>query len=149
MSDVKHYEVPDEKRTWIYWVSLGLLILLVVIALLTFSAARSTAKAQDKADELIAALQAKGARTPDQDQVVRVLGEDGGAICEDPGDALRRATLQGMLTNGAAGPGQRPIQADRRTVEFQLLVVQIYCPDELEDFQDAVNDLDLHDGVID
>ena len=149
MSDVREYEVEDEKRTWIYWVSLGLLVVMVVIALITFSAARSTAKAQDKADELIAALAAVGARTPSQDQVVRVLGEDGGAICEDPGDALRRATLHGMLTNGATGPGQRPIIADERTVEFQLLVVKIYCPDELDDFQDAVDDLDLDEGVID
>jgi hypothetical protein len=149
MSDVREYEVEDEKRTWIYWVSLGLLVVMVVIALITFSAARSTAKAQDKADELIAALAAVGARTPSQDQVVRVLGEDGGAICEDPGDALRRATLNGMLTNGASGPGQRPIIADQRTVEFQLLVVKIYCPDELDDFQDAVDDLDLDEGVID
>jgi hypothetical protein len=54
-----------------------------------------------------------------------------------------------MLTNGASGPGQRPIIADQRTVEFQLLVVKIYCPDELDDFQDAVDDLDLDEGVID
>lgn len=149
MSEVPNHEVPDEKRTWIYWVSLGLLIVLVVVALLTFSAARSTAKAKEKADELIAALQVEGARTPSQDQVVRVLGEDGGAICEDPGEALRRATLHGMLTNGAAGPGQRPVIADERTVRFQLLVVSIYCPDELDDFQDAVDDLELDEGVID
>lgn len=149
MSEVPNHEVPDEKRTWIYWVALGLLLVMVVIALLTFSAARSTATARDKADELIAALEAEGARTPSQEQVVRVLGEDGGAICEDPGDALRRATLHGMLTNGAAGPGQRPIIADERVVRFQLLVVEIYCPDELDDFQDAVDDLDLDEGVID
>lgn len=149
MSEVPNHEVPDEKRTWIYWVALGLLIVMFVIALLTFSAARSTAKAQDKADQLIAALEAAGARTPSQEQVVRVLGEDGGAICEDPGDALRRATLHGMLTNGASGPGQRPIIADERVVRFQLLVVEIYCPDELDDFEDAVDDLDLDEGVID
>ena len=147
MSDIPHYEVPDEKRTWIYWVSLGLLILLAVIALITFSAAHSTAKAKDKADQLTAALQEAGARTPSQDQIVRVLGDDGGAICDDPGAALRRATLYGLLTNGAAGPGQRPVVADRRVVEFQLLVVKTYCPDELEDFQKAVDDLDYADVI--
>lgn len=149
MSEIPNYEVPDERRTWIYWAALGLLVVMAVIALLTFSAARSTATARDKADELIAALEAAGARAPSQDQVVRVLGDDGGAICEDPGDALRRATLHGMLTNGATGPGQRPVIADERTVLFQLLVVSIYCPDELEDFEDAVDDLDLEDGLID
>ena len=54
---MSNYEVPDEKRSWIYWVALGLLVVLVVVALITFSSARSTAKAQDKADELIAALE--------------------------------------------------------------------------------------------
>jgi hypothetical protein len=148
MSEVPHYEVPDERRTWIYWTAAALFVLLIVVSLFTFDSARSTVQAQDKAEELIAALATKGARTPDQDVVVRVLGDDGGAICEDPGEALRRATLQGMLSNGAAGPGHRPIQADKRTVQFQLLVVSIYCPDELDDFQEVVDDLDLHDGVI-
>ncbi|MBA2956253.1 hypothetical protein GON03_18085 [Nocardioides sp. MAH-18] len=149
MSDVRDYEVPDERRTWIYWTAAALLVLLIVISLFTFDAARSTVQAQDKAGQLIAALEKTGARTPSEDQVVRVLGSDGGAICEDPGEALRRATLYGMLTNGAAGPGQRPVIADKRVVEFQLLVVQIYCPDELDDFRDAVDDLDLDEGVID
>ncbi len=148
MSDYsEHTEIPDERRTWIYWVSLGLLVVLAVIALLTFSSARSTAQAQDKADELIAALEASGARTPDQEQVVRVLGDDGGATCDDPGDALRRATLLSLIANGAAGPGQRPVIGDARIVQFQLLVIEIYCPDELDDFRDAVADLDFEDVI--
>jgi hypothetical protein len=149
MSGTTQHEVPDQKRSWIYWTAIGLLVVAAVIGLFAFSSARSTAQAQDKADQLTAALADAGARTPSQDQIVRVLGEDGGAICDDPGDALRRATLYGMLTNGAAGPGLRPVVADKRVIQFQLLVVKIYCPDELEDFQDAVDDLDLESGVID
>jgi Tfp pilus assembly protein FimT len=146
---MSNYEVPDQKKSWIYWVAIGLLVVMTVVALLTFSSARSTAQAQDKADELIAALEDAGATAPSQDQVVRVLGEDGGAICEDPTDALRRATLYGMLTNGAAGPGIRPVIADERTVRFQRLVVEIYCPDELEDFEELVADLEFDDVIDD
>jgi hypothetical protein len=39
--------------------------------------------------------------------VVRVLGDDGGAICDDPNSSLKKAILYGQLTNGAAGPGIR------------------------------------------
>lgn len=147
MSQPVEYEVHDDKRTWIYWVALGLLVVLMVIALLTFSSARSTAKANDKADELIAAMQAAGADAPSRDQVVRVLGEDGGAICEDPGHALRRAVLNSQLSNGAAGPGQRPIIADERVVKFEVLVISTYCPDELEDFVEKIEDFDFEDVI--
>ncbi|MFC8923270.1 hypothetical protein [Cellulosimicrobium sp. NPDC057127] len=140
-------ERPDPKRRVVYGVALGLLVVLTVVALLTFQAARSTAQAQDKADQLIAALEDAGVRPPSQEQVVRVLGEDGGAACEDPGNALRKANLLAQLTNGATGPGSRPVLADGRAVRGELLIVEIYCPEELQDLQDAVSGLDLRDVV--
>ena len=141
------YEVEDDKRTWIYWVALGLLVVLAVVALLTFSAARSSAKASEKADELIAALVESGARAPSHGQVVRVLGDDGGAICEDPGNALKRAVLNSQLTNGAAGPGQRPVIVDERVVAFELLVIRTYCPDELDGLADRLEDFEFEDVI--
>ena len=78
---------------------------------------------------------------------MRVLGDDGGATCEDPSGALSRATLLGQLVNGAAGPGIRPVVADNRVVRGQLLVIEIYCPDELAGFQDLVDGLNLDDTV--
>jgi Tfp pilus assembly protein FimT len=118
---------------------------MVIWGIFAFSSARETRRAQDKADELIAALQDAGARTPDQDQVVRVLGDDGGATCANPNKALSRATLFSLLTNGATGPGARPVIADSRVVQGQLLIMQTYCPEELEDFQKFVDDLKTDD----
>ena len=140
-------EDSSEPYKVIQWIALGLFLVLVVIALFSYSSAKSTQEAQDKADQLIAALDDAGARSPSQDQIVRVLGEDGGATCDDPGSALRRSTLHSLLVNGAAGPGMRPLIADNRVVKGQLLVIQIYCPDELEKFKDVVDDLDLDDVV--
>jgi hypothetical protein len=133
------------ERSWIYITTCVLLGLMVVVSLMLFRSARETAQAQDKADELIAALEDAGARTPSQDQIVRVLGEDGGATCADPNAALSRATLHSLLTNGATGPGARPVIADSRAVQGQLLIIQVYCPDELEDFQAFVDDLKTDD----
>jgi hypothetical protein len=147
MSGQTQNEVRDPKRTWIYWTALGLLVVGTVVALFTFSAARSNQQALDKADELTTALTDAGLSPPSEDQIVRVLGDDGGALCADPGNALRRAILLGQLTNGAAGPGQRPIIADNRVVQGQLIALQVYCPDELEDFKDTVADLDFEDVI--
>lgn len=137
------------ERSWIYIASLVLLGVLVVAALLVFSGARQTAEAQDKADELIVALEDAGARTPDRDAIVRVLGDDGGAACQDPNGALQRATLHALLTNGATGPGARPVIADNRVLRGQLMIIEIYCPDELDEFQEFADDLKTDDLVSD
>jgi Tfp pilus assembly protein FimT len=133
------------ERTWIYYTSMIILGLMVLAALITFRGARETREAQDKADQLIAALEEAGARTPSSDQIVRVLGDDGGATCANPNDALSRAILLSQLTNGATGPGARPVIADSRVVQGQLLIIEIYCPDELEEFQQFVDDLETDD----
>ena len=112
---------------------------------LAFSEGVDNAQAQNKANELVTALTEVGARAPDPDEVARVLGDDGGATCEDPNEALSRAVLLSQLTNGASGPGARPVIADSRVVQAQLLIIEIYCPDELEDFQEFVDDLKTDD----
>jgi hypothetical protein len=133
------------ERGWIYVVSVILLVGLVVAGLLAFSSARSTARAQDKADELIAAIEESGRTAPSQDQIVRVLGEDGGAVCQDPNAALKKAVLFEGMTNGAGGPGMRPVIADSRVVQGELLIMEVYCPDELEEFQQFVDQLEFDD----
>src|SRR6478736_5746036 len=90
------------------------IVALTVIALLTFHSGKSSQQADQKATQLIAALTAAGARAPSKEQVVRVLGDDGGAVCDDPNGSLRKGILLGQLMNGAAGPGMRPIISDNR-----------------------------------
>src|SRR3546814_19472838 len=67
-----------------------------------YRSADQSRDAEARADELIAALDDAGAMvTPSQDQIVNVLGDDGGAVCANPNDALSRATLQAQLAHGA------------------------------------------------
>jgi hypothetical protein len=80
---------------------------------------------------------------------VRVLGDDGGATCDDPADGLRRATSYSIMTSGTARPGMRPVIADSRVVRGQLAVIEVYCPEELEEFQSRVDDLQYADVVND
>ena len=135
------------ERSWIFITALVLLAIVTVAGVLAFSRGVNDAQAQNKANELINRLTEVGARTPDVDQVARVLGDDGGATCENPNDALSRSILLSQLTNGASGPGARPVIADSRVVQGQLLIIEIYCPDELDDFRDAVDDLDFEDVI--
>ena len=144
MSTPLETQSPRE-RSWIYVTACVILGIMVVWAIFAFSSRRETKRAEDKADQLIAALQDAGYRTPDKDQIVRVLGDDGGATCDNPNKALGRATLLALLANGATGPGARPVIADSRAVQGQLLIMKIYCPDELEDFQKFVDDLKTDD----
>jgi hypothetical protein len=144
MSNVR--EGQDKRElNWLYITCWILLIAFVVGGLIAFNAAASTRQANDKADQLITELKAAGARTPDKDQIVRVLGDDGGATCANPNDALSRSILLSQLTNGASGPGARPVIADSRVFKGQLLIIKVYCPDELNDFQAYVDDLKTDD----
>jgi hypothetical protein len=133
------------ERSTLYVVVAIVVGVLMVLGLILFSSAKSTADAEEKADQLIAALEEAGARTPDRDQIVRVLGNDGGATCANPNESLSRAALLSQLANGATGPGARPVVADSRAVRGQLLIIEIYCPDELADFQEFVEDLKTDD----
>ena len=53
----------------------------------------SREQADQKATSSIAAVTAAGGRAPSKEQVVRVFGDDGGAVCDDPSGSLSKAIL--------------------------------------------------------
>jgi hypothetical protein len=141
MSTVEETSTQKDRRV-VYIVITVALVLLLIIALVFYRSAQSNQQAQEKANQLIAALQKAGARVvPSQQQIIGVLGDDGGALCKDPASALRKSILFDQLTNGAAGPGRRPVIVDSKVFRGQLLVIQIYCPDKLPQFQQVVEKL--------
>ena len=141
MSTVEETSTQKHRRVT-YIVITVALVLLLIICLVFYRRAESNQEAQDKANQLIAALQKAGVRAvPSQEQIVGVLGDDGGALCKDPASALRKSILFSQLTNGAAGPGIRPVIADSKVFKGQLLAIQIYCPDQLPRFQQMVEKL--------
>lgn len=127
----------------------GLVFLLLALAgLLTYRGAEKNEEAEAKAAQLSLELSKAGLRVPTTDTIAGVLGDDGGSVCRDPGDALRRATLYGMITNGAAGPGQRPVIADNNALKGQLVIMKVYCPENLEELQQIVNELKTAKTVV-
>jgi hypothetical protein len=141
-------EATSRRQTRITYIVVGtVVVVLLIAALVSYRSDKATDTANQKAAQLQSELQAEGLRVPSTDMLVRVLGDDGGATCADPNEALQRGVLYGMLTNGAGGPGIRPIITDKRLVRGQLLIIKVYCPQYLEDFTEFVDDLKSADVV--
>ena len=131
----------------LYWGAIVVLVALTVIAVVTFRTARQQATATQKAEELVTVLEAAGVeRLPSAERIARVLGDDGGSVCAEPGAALRRSTLLAMLTNGASGPGVRPVIVESRLFEGQVAVMSVYCPEHLEDVRAYLDELKTADA---
>lgn len=132
----------------IYWIVAGALGVLLIVMLVAWNYDRQNEEADAKAQELIAAYEAAGLRTPDQDQIARVLGDDGGAICDTADSELVQAMWK--LRLGVGGEVYvRPVRLDPRVREGLLLVVDVYCPEKRPDIEDFFEDWDFDDVVRD
>jgi hypothetical protein len=142
---------PDDDggQTWIYWVVGAVVVILVVVGLITYSGAKETKQAQDKAGQLTQKFEQAGLRVPqDQSILTRSLGSDGGAVCENPASSLGKAILFDQLTNGASFVGQRPVIVDRNVVKGQLLILETYCPEKLQQFRNKIDEKLKFDNVL-
>ncbi|MEV6978681.1 hypothetical protein [Kitasatospora sp. NPDC093806] len=135
------------RHRWIYLGAIVLLVAMLVTGLLTYSQLHQTNEANRKATQLSDALSAAGYPVPARSQIVHTLGEDGGAVCTDPADALTQAQWKYGMSNGAGGPGQRPVLSDREVVLAETIVLSVYCPDKLAAIRDKIDDLKLKDTV--
>jgi hypothetical protein len=123
-------------RLIVYGVLAVVVVTLAITGLVIYQSGQSSQDAEAKADQLIGQLQQSGLRTPAKETIVRVLGDDGGAVCANPGNALTKAALTAQLVNGAGGPGTRPVIADSRFLQGELAIVSVYCPERLQEIQD-------------
>ena len=141
-------EGTGRSHAWIYW-ALGLAFLaLAIIGLLSYGEDRKDQEAQAKAAQVAAQFEAQGFPVPeDLDVFASTFGTDGGAICEDPASALKKGLYDVSLANGAATVGIRPVTVDRRVVQGQLIVLGVYCPEELPDFEKFIEDKDYDDVI--
>ncbi|MFB6838031.1 hypothetical protein [Streptomyces sp. NPDC056361] len=131
----------------IYWGTIVILVGLVVTGLIRYHNVKTSSQTLSKANQLQEELVKAGYPSPDTDTIERLLGTDGGQVCEEPGNALKTALWKIQQSNGAAGPGMRPVISDSKAVEVERIVLQVYCPDELDDFNDALDDLKTDDTV--
>ncbi|EME24124.1 hypothetical protein [Rhodococcus triatomae] len=140
------HERPENTHLILYLAAFALFVGLAVWGLVAYQHNEDDDLAREKAIELAMMFSASGFASPDIDATARVLGTDGGAACVDDGSALRENLLHQQMVNGAAGPGQRPILVARNLLEGERLVLTVYCPDRLPEFDAWVDGLKLEDG---
>ena len=63
----------------LYWIIGGVVVVLCVAGLIAYTGAKENERAEQKAQELTQKLEQAGLRAPDQDIIVRTLGDDGGS----------------------------------------------------------------------
>lgn len=134
------------ERGIIYVIAIVILVILGIIGVISFSTARQDAAANEKAEQLVQSLEDAGLTPPSTDQIARVLGNDGGTVCQDPNGALTKALVLGELVTGSGSPGQRPVIVEDRVLTSQLLIIEVYCPEELEEYRDFIDELETVTG---
>ena len=101
----------------LYWIIGGVVVVLAIIGLITYSGKKDDrgGAAEGRSSSRRSSRQA-GLRVPeDQDIIVRSLGSDGGAVCDNPANALGRATL--ARPDDQRRRLRRPPAGDRRLAD--------------------------------
>lgn len=141
MAQTPHPGAPPFQRKMIYIGAVVLLIALALWGLFAFTGIHRDASAGRKAGRLATQLKNAGLPVPSTKTLKNTFGDNGGTVCQNRGRALNKARLQAGLSNGATGPGSRPVIADRDIVKAEGLVIATYCPDRLGEFTKQINDL--------
>jgi hypothetical protein len=132
----------------IYWIVGGILGVLLIVMLVGWNYDRQNAEADAKAQELIAAFEEAGLRSPDADQVARVLGDDGGQVCETADSEL----VQGYWKLRLLAGGEFYVRATSLPGSIReglSLVVDVYCPEKRPDIEDFFEGWDFDEVVRD
>jgi hypothetical protein len=132
----------------IYWLVGGALGVLLIVMLVGWNYDRQNEEADAKAAELIDAYEQAGLRAPDQDQIARTLGDDGGQVCKTADSELVQGYWKLRLMIG----GEyyvRPVRLDGRVRTGLSLVVDVYCPEKRPDIVEMFEGWDFDDVVRD
>ncbi len=132
----------------IYWIVGGILGVLLIAMLVGWNYDRQNDEADAKAAELIAAYEEAGLTAPDQDQIARTLGDDGGQVCETADSELVQGYWKLRLMVGGEFY-TRAVRLDGRIREGLSLVVDVYCPEKRPDIEDLFEEWDFDDTVRD
>jgi hypothetical protein len=138
----------EHDHRFLYWACGIVAVVLAIVGLFTYSGQQQSEEATAKAEQLTQAFQQAGLRVPaDQSIITRSLGTDGGAVCDNPGNALGRALLFDQLVNGASHVGRRPVIADPQVLRGELLILQVYCPEKVQQYREKTQNLKTDDTI--
>jgi len=101
-------------------------------------------QARALAAELNDNLTEAGLPALDTETATALYGTDGGVSCENAGELQHQLSLSQFGNNST---NLRRVVLDPSVVVYDLAVIQTYCPDKLEDFQDVIDKLDTEETI--
>jgi hypothetical protein len=114
--------------------------LLGVLALLSACSSTPSAEEQAKAEKLVAATESAGVAPGLTVDIAEALyGTSAGQICDALDGGVSSAERL-LLTGNLTGRRDKVITTD--SVTYGRLVVKTYCPDQLSEYDDLVDDID-------
>lgn len=138
---------PERQRRLVYLAVAVVLVALAVAGAIIFHREHSSDDALRKAQVLQSRLVAAGFDSPEPRVIADSLGEDGGLVCSDPSSPLIKARYNEAISNGASGPGSRPVIADTDVFTATALAIETYCPDQLAAYLETTGHLKKGDTV--
>jgi len=95
-------------------------------------------EALSKAQQLQEKLEEAGLDVPDTDTLVKLYGTNGGVACMYSGSDFQ--TYYNLVHFG--NTGRRPTYLDPSAVAYDLAVIEVYCPENLDAYREAVEEWD-------
>ena len=91
-----------------------------------------------KAQQLQEKLEAAGLPVPDTDTLTGLYGTNGGVVCTYSGSDFQ--TYYNLIHFG--NTGRRPTYLDPDVVAYDLAVIEVYCPENLDAYREAIEEWD-------
>ena len=130
----------------IYWIIGGVLVVLCVIGLVTYSGEKETQRGAGQGEGAHAEARSRRApHAPGPGHLRPHARHRRRHRLRQPGKRVGKAVLYDQLTNGADFVGRRPVIIDRDILRGEALILETYCPDQLEHYRDKIDDLKTDD----
>jgi hypothetical protein len=100
-------------------------------------------EALSKAQQLQEKLEEAGLPVPDTDTLVKLYGTNGGVACMYSGSDFQ--TYYNLVHFG--NTGRRPTYLDPSSVAYDLAVIEVYCPENLDAYREAVEEWDTEQVI--
>jgi hypothetical protein len=133
------------------WSAIPLIVAALVMVMMYAGCQGSPAKdpdspeALEKARRLQDKLEEAGLPVPDTDTLTRLYGTNGGVACMYSGSDFQ--TYYNLIHFG--NTGRRPTYLDPSVVAYDMAVIEVYCPENLEAFREAVEEWDTEQVIPD
>lgn len=122
-------------------------VVLLVLGQVLWRGPQKNAEASAKAQQLISAFELAGLKAPSEQQIVGTRGVDGGPVCKTDFNELVQSNLNSLLANGAAQVGARGVIIDAKLLKAEAIVLTVYCPERLPEYEAFIKNLKTADLI--